>query len=68
MGRPQTLLSELADLSCDGTRPGWVRTKMGGDQADMSIEDGAHTAVQYATLGEDGPTGGFFFLDERLPW
>ncbi len=34
----------------------------------MSVEEGARTAVRYATLGEDGPTGGFFFLDERLPW
>ena len=34
----------------------------------MGIEDGARTTVQYATLAEDGPTGGFFFLGERLPW
>ncbi|SCM79322.1 putative short-chain dehydrogenase/reductase [uncultured Pleomorphomonas sp.] len=52
----------------NAVHPGWLRTSMGGDRADMSVADGAHTAVRYATLGDDGPTGGFFFLDERLPW
>ncbi len=48
--------------------PGWLRTAMGGNQADMSVEDGAHSAIKYASLGDDGASGGFFFLDERLPW
>lgn len=55
-------------IKINAIHPGWLRTEMGGDQAPMSIEDGARTVLQYATLGEDGPTGGFFFLDERLPW
>ena len=41
---------------------------MGSEQADLDIADGARTAVQYATLGENGPTGGFFYLDVSLPW
>jgi NAD(P)-dependent dehydrogenase (short-subunit alcohol dehydrogenase family) len=48
--------------------PGWLQTRMGGGEADMSVADGARTAIKYATLDEDGPTGGFFFQDERLPW
>ncbi|MEJ1978648.1 MAG: SDR family oxidoreductase [Acetobacteraceae bacterium] len=55
-------------IKINAIHPGWVRTEMGGGQAPVSVEEGARTAVQYATLGEDGPTGGFFFLDERLPW
>ncbi len=55
-------------IKINAIHPGWVRSGMGGGQAPISVEDGARTAVQYATLGEDGPTGGFFFLDERLPW
>ncbi len=55
-------------IKINAIHPGWVRTEMGGGQAPVSVEDGARTAVQYATLGADGPTGGFFFLDERLPW
>lgn len=55
-------------IKVNAIHPGWLRTAMGGERADMSVEDGARTAVQYAALGEDGPTGGFFFLDERLRW
>ncbi len=55
-------------IKINSVHPGWLRTTMGGDRADMSAEDGARTVVKYATLAEDGPTGGFFFLDERLPW
>jgi len=55
-------------IKINAIHPGWLRTEMGGAQATLSVEDGARTAVKYAALGEDGPTGGFFFLDERLPW
>lgn len=57
-----------APIKINAIHPGWLRTEMGGAQATLSVEDGARTAVRYATLGEDGPSGGFFFLDERLPW
>lgn len=55
-------------IKINAVHPGWLRTSMGGDQANMSAEDGARTVVQYASLDDDGPTGSFFFLDERLPW
>ncbi len=55
-------------LKINAIHPGWLRTEMGGAQANMSAEEGARIAVKYATLDETGPTGGFFFLDERLPW
>lgn len=45
--------------------PGWVRTRMGGQMADRSVEEGADTPVWLATLPDDGPTGGFF-RDRRL--
>lgn len=45
--------------------PGWVRTRMGGQMADRSVEEGADTPVWLATLRDDGPTGGFF-RDRRL--
>ncbi len=48
--------------------PGWVRTAMGGDQAPMSVAEGADTAVWLATLDDDGPTGGFFRSRKPLPW
>lgn len=55
-------------IKINAVHPGWLRTTMGGGQANMSAEEGARNAIHYASLGEDGPTGGFFFGDERLPW
>lgn len=40
--------------------PGWVRTDMGGANADRSPEEGAETIIWAALLGEDAPTGKFF--------
>jgi NAD(P)-dependent dehydrogenase (short-subunit alcohol dehydrogenase family) len=48
--------------------PGWVATRMGGPGAPVSVEDGADTAVWLATLPDDGPTDGFFYRRERVPW
>ncbi|TCL07018.1 SDR family NAD(P)-dependent oxidoreductase [Sodalis ligni] len=55
-------------IKINAIHPGWVRTAMGSEHAELSLEDGARTAIRYATLGEEGPTGGFFYLEERLPW
>ncbi|GIU76633.1 MAG: 20-beta-hydroxysteroid dehydrogenase [Bryobacteraceae bacterium] len=48
--------------------PGWVRTRMGGDAAPRTPEEGADTAVWLATLPPDGPTGGFFRDRQLIPW
>ncbi|HXN39635.1 MAG TPA: SDR family oxidoreductase [Solirubrobacteraceae bacterium] len=41
--------------------PGFVNTDMGGPMgAKKPVEDGAAGVVWLATLGDDGPTGGFF--------
>jgi NAD(P)-dependent dehydrogenase (short-subunit alcohol dehydrogenase family) len=48
--------------------PGWVATRMGGAGAPRSVEEGADTAVWLATLPDDGPTGGYFYDRERIPW
>ena len=48
--------------------PGWVRTEMGGANADRSPEEGADTAVWLATLPNDGPTGGFFRDRKPIAW
>ena len=46
--------------------PGWTATEMGG--GGRPVPDGARSVVWGATLGPDGPTGGFFRDGERLPW
>jgi NAD(P)-dependent dehydrogenase (short-subunit alcohol dehydrogenase family) len=48
--------------------PGWVRTDMGGKSAPRSVEQGANTIVWLATLGDDGPTGGFFRDRKQIEW
>jgi len=48
--------------------PGWVRTRMGGQDATRSPDEGADTAVWLATLPEDGPTGGFFRDRKPIEW
>jgi NAD(P)-dependent dehydrogenase (short-subunit alcohol dehydrogenase family) len=55
-------------IKVNSAHPGWVKTDMGGEGAMMEIVDGAKTSVQLATLGEDGPTGGYFHMGESLPW
>lgn len=56
------------NLKVNAVHPGLVKTRMGGEKAELSPEDGAITAVRLATLPEDGPTGGFFYMDDQLPW
>jgi NAD(P)-dependent dehydrogenase (short-subunit alcohol dehydrogenase family) len=55
-------------IKVNAAHPGWVRTRIGGEDADLSPHEGAKTAIRLALLPEDGPTGGFFFGDKQLPW
>jgi NAD(P)-dependent dehydrogenase (short-subunit alcohol dehydrogenase family) len=48
--------------------PGWVATRMGGSGAPRSVQDGADTAVWLATLPDDGPTDGFYYDRQQIPW
>ena len=48
--------------------PGWVRTDMGTSRAPRSVEEGAAGIVWAATLGVDGPSGGFFRDGKPIPW
>lgn len=65
-----TLAASLKDthVKVNCGHPGWVKTDMGGAGADLEIEEGAETSVYLATLPADGPTGGYFFKKDRLPW
>ena len=52
--------------------PGYVRTdmnKVGDEQSgELEVADGAKTSVRLALIDDDGPTGGYFYLDQVLPW
>jgi NAD(P)-dependent dehydrogenase (short-subunit alcohol dehydrogenase family) len=64
------LADELRDsrIKVNSVCPGWVRTDMGGPNAERSVEEGADTIVWLATLPDDGPSGGFFRDRKPIPW
>jgi len=64
------LAHELAGtkIKVNSAHPGWVKTDMGGEGAQLEIEEGGKTSVELATLPENGPTGGYFHLGKPLPW
>jgi NAD(P)-dependent dehydrogenase (short-subunit alcohol dehydrogenase family) len=64
------LAHELRDtaIKVNSAHPGWVKTDMGGDGADLDVSEGGKTSAWLATLPEDGPTGGYFHLGKPLPW
>jgi hypothetical protein len=47
--------------------PGWVKTEMGGENADLEVSEGGKTSAWLATLPNDGPTGGYFHVGQPLP-
>jgi NAD(P)-dependent dehydrogenase (short-subunit alcohol dehydrogenase family) len=48
--------------------PGWVKTDMGGPEAELTPTEGADTVVWLATLPEGGPSGGFFRERKAIDW
>lgn len=56
------------DVKVNSCCPGWVRTRMGGADADHSPEEGADTVVWLATLPTSGPNGGFFRDRAPIDW
>ncbi len=67
LGVVQTLALKDTNVKVNIAHPGSVKTDM-NPSGDLTVEEGAKTAVILATLPDDGPTGGFFHLGETLPW
>jgi NAD(P)-dependent dehydrogenase (short-subunit alcohol dehydrogenase family) len=54
----------LVNLGC----PGYCATDLNNHSGYRTAAQGAAIAVRLATLGPDGPTGGFFDDDGPVPW
>jgi NAD(P)-dependent dehydrogenase (short-subunit alcohol dehydrogenase family) len=48
--------------------PGYCATDLNNHSGPRTAAQGAVAAVQYATIGDDGPTGGYFNENGRIPW
>lgn len=68
------LAHELKDsgIKVNTIHPGYVKTEMNkaGDEqgGELEVADGARTSVRLALIDNDGPTGGYFYFDQVLPW
>lgn len=48
--------------------PGYVATDLNGHDGARTPQEGAAIAIKYATISDDGPTGGFFNDAGPIPW
>ncbi|MFT4112623.1 SDR family oxidoreductase [Silvibacterium sp.] len=64
------LAAELKDTSVkvNSAHPGWVRTELGTQHAQLDVADGAKTSVDLALAGADSPNGKFIHAGQELPW
>jgi NAD(P)-dependent dehydrogenase (short-subunit alcohol dehydrogenase family) len=63
------LAHELKDtaIKVNAVHPGSVKTDMNAN-GEIEVGDGARTSVRMALLDAQGPSGGFHYFEEMLPW
>lgn len=64
----RTLALELKDrgITVSSVHPGWTKTDMGGEEAELTPKQAADGI--YKTAVSHLESGGFWFVGERLPW
>ncbi len=68
-GLTVTLAKELSgDVTVNSMCPGWVHTRMGGEAAPRTPEQGAETAIWLASQDAGGPNGQFFRDKTPINW
>ncbi|MET0704198.1 MAG: SDR family NAD(P)-dependent oxidoreductase [Mycobacterium sp.] len=58
----------LPALRINAVDPGYTATDMNGNNGTQSVDEGTDAIVRLATVGADGPTGGFFDRNGVVPW
>jgi NAD(P)-dependent dehydrogenase (short-subunit alcohol dehydrogenase family) len=48
--------------------PGYTATDLNGNSGTQTVHEGTDAIVRLATIGPDGPTGGFFDRNGAVPW
>ena len=65
------LANELKDsnFKINSVSPGYTATDLNKFKGTQTAEQGAKPIVKYATIGNDGPTGKFFYEEKgEIPW
>ena len=62
------LAAALPKFAVNSVCPGWVRTDMGGENARLSVGEGASGVVWLATEAPHELTGKFFKERKEIPW
>jgi NAD(P)-dependent dehydrogenase (short-subunit alcohol dehydrogenase family) len=56
------------NMRINAVEPGYTATDLNGNTGIQTVEEGAEIIVRMAQVGPDGPTGGYFDTEGRLPW
>ncbi|MGK7377677.1 SDR family oxidoreductase [Planococcus sp. 1R117A] len=68
-GLTQLAAAEIkGDIKVNAACPGWVSTDMGGPSAPRTPKQAAASIHWLATIGSDGPNGGFFRNGRQIDW
>jgi NAD(P)-dependent dehydrogenase (short-subunit alcohol dehydrogenase family) len=59
---------EFAKFRINAVTPGWVSTDLSGHSGGCTPDEGSQIIVEYATIGDDGPSGKFLNRDGAVPW
>jgi NAD(P)-dependent dehydrogenase (short-subunit alcohol dehydrogenase family) len=55
-------------IKINAVDPGYTATDLNEHRGTQTVEDGAEIIVRMATIGAEGPTGGYFDASGTVPW
>ncbi|MFB8420444.1 SDR family oxidoreductase [Priestia megaterium] len=68
-GLTQLIAAESTkDIKINAVDPGWVSSDMGGPSAPRTPQQAARSILWLATIGPEGPSGGFFKDGKQIDW